>query len=857
MIDHDFIEVVHASEHNLKNISIKIPRNKITVLTGLSGSGKSSLAFDTIFAEGQRRYIESLSSYARQFVEQMKKPKVERISGLSPAIAIHQKTISNNPRSTVGTVTEIYDYLRLLFAKVGVPKCPAHGQPVSGQSQEVILADIMSLPKQTKFYVMSPQARSKKGEFSKELRMWELGGYHKLRVDGEIKSIEEVGALKKTKPHDIDLIIDQMIMKDGMEYRLREAVEKSLEVGGGKVLVVQVDGTEKMYSTQSACPECGFSFPEIEPRLFSFNHPRGACPTCHGLGTQSEFLEFDDFSTEESTVDDEGQPLADASICSACAGLRLNTEALNVFVNEKNISEYSRLSIEELCTELKRLDIQSQQQKVVVKIVEQIVGRLEYLLKVGAGYLSIERRTRTLSGGEAQRIRLATQMGSALVGVLYVLDEPSIGLHPRDHDRLMKLIEELRDRGNTVLIVEHDEDTILRADHVIDIGPGAGKLGGQVLYQGDLAGLLECDLSRTGQYLKGAVTSPKPLEPRELKADQWLRVEGAEGNNLQSVQIEIPIGRLTSVTGVSGSGKSSMIIDTLYRYLAKHFYKSLAEPLKFAKVSGLEYIDKVIEIDQSPIGRTPRSTPATYIGLFPMIRDLYAALPESKVRGFLPGRFSFNVVGGRCETCAGQGEIRMEMHFMRDVFIKCEDCGGARYNRETLEIKYKNLSIAEALQLTVDEAYEVFQNVPQIKRKLATLKEVGLGYISLGQSSVTVSGGEAQRVKLAKELSRRGTGKTLYILDEPTTGLHFADVHKLIELLQELVKLGNTVLVIEHNLDVVLASDYVIDMGPEGGRGGGRVVGVGTPDEISQVVGSLTGEYIRKLKSARDQRDLH
>jgi excinuclease ABC subunit A len=859
----DGIVVKGAKEHNLKDVSVTIPRNKITVFTGLSGSGKSSLAFDTVYAEGQRRYVESLSAYARNFLEQLKKPDVDSITGLSPAIAIDQKSVSTNPRSTVGTVTEIYDYLRLLFAKVGVPECPTHHIPVASQTPQQIIDDVYKKGNGAKFYVLAPMAAGKKGEFLAEFQKWAKKGFVKAKVDGKMIELGKATKLAKTKTHDIDLVIDQLILKDSLKLRLSESINTALSMANGRVIIETLDGERTPYSLHSACPICGFGFPEIEPRLFSFNNPRGACETCHGLGT-IDLIEEEQFSDGEvgskkldkvvykykgkktsEEDEDEGEEM-ELSACPTCRGTRLKAEALNVKLSGKTIAELSDLGTVDLRKWMTTLKWRAKDELIAEKIVKQIVSRLDFLVRVGTGYLSISRPSRTLSGGEAQRIRLATQVGSSLIGVLYVMDEPSIGLHPRDHHRLLDIIGELKDRGNTILLVEHDEDTIRYADFVVDLGPRAGRLGGEKMAQGTPAELEANPNSMTGKYLKGEMRIPIPKTRRKGNGKS-LKLIGATGNNLQNVTMEIPLGTLTAVTGVSGSGKSTLIIDTLYKILAKHFFKAVAQASPYKKIEGLEHLDKVIDINQRPIGRTPRSTPATYVGLFPMIRDLFANLPDSKLRGYEPGRFSFNVKGGRCETCMGHGQIRVEMHFLSDVFVTCDTCLGKRYNRETLNIKYKSKSISDVLDMNVEEAVEFFRNHSQIYRKLETLHRVGLDYMTLGQSSTTLSGGEAQRVKLSKELSRRGTGKTLYILDEPTTGLHFDDVRKLVELLQELADQGNTVLVIEHNLEVVKTADYIIDMGPDGGSGGGLLVAAGTPEMVAKVKDSETGKYLKHV----------
>jgi len=866
----DGIVVKGAKEHNLKDVSVVIPRNKITVFTGLSGSGKSSLAFDTVYAEGQRRYVESLSAYARNFLEQLKKPEVDSVTGLSPAIAIDQKSVSTNPRSTVGTVTEIYDYMRLMFAKVGTPECPTHHLPVTSQTPQQILEEITKKaaknPAAAKFYILAPMAQGKKGEFMAEFQRWARKGFVKAQVDGKMIELERATKLAKTKTHDIDLVVDQMILKDSMKVRLAESINTALSMANGRLIIQTMDGERIAYSLHSACPECGYSFPEIEPRIFSFNNPRGACETCNGLGT-ADLVEEEEFSEGEvggrrlekvkyvykgkkvsasNDEEEEEQEEMELTACPTCKGARLKQDSLNVKIGEKNIAELADLGAVELRDWIGTLKWRTKDQMIADKITKQILARLDYLIRVGTGYLSLSRPSRTLSGGEAQRIRLATQVGSSLIGVLYVMDEPSIGLHPRDHHRLLEIIGELKERGNTIILVEHDEDTIRFADHVVDLGPRAGSLGGALMAEGTPLQIEKNPNSLTGKYLSGEMRIAIPKVRRKGNG-QKLRLIGAKGNNLHNVTLEIPLGTFTAVTGVSGSGKSTLIIDTLYKLLAQRFYKANASPSPFDKIEGLEHIDKVIDINQRPIGRTPRSTPATYVGLFPMIRDLYANLPDSKLRGYPPGRFSFNVKGGRCETCMGHGQIRVEMHFMSDVFVRCETCMGNRYNRETLNVKYKNKSISDVLNMTVLEALEFFKNHPQIYRKLETLNRVGLDYMTLGQSSTTLSGGEAQRVKLSKELSRRGTGKTLYILDEPTTGLHFDDVKKLVELIQDLADQGNTLLVIEHNLEVVKCADHIVDLGPDGGKGGGHIVATGTPEQVVKIKESETGKFLKPI----------
>ena len=835
------IVVKGAREHNLKNINIDIPRNQITVVTGLSGSGKSSLAFDTIYAEGQRRYVESLSSYARQFLEQLKKPEVDSITGLSPSISIEQKTTSTNPRSTVGTVTEIYDYLRLLFARVGVPHCYNCGKLISNQTVEQMVDQVLDLPANTKIHVLAPMVRGKKGEYLAEFRKWMKLGFVRARIDGQVLELANAKKLEKQKVHDIDLFIDRLVLKDSVRVRLVDSLETALRMTEGLAKIEVVDSGQFInLSSLNACTDCGVSYPELEPRLFSFNNPRGACPECNGLGINQP-----DFDLEWAS---EGEMEA-LTPCKECHGQRLRKEALFVLLNKKNIADLSHLTALELKDFIAELKFTAREQEIADKVRKEILARLDFLFRVGVDYLSMERPSRTLSGGEGQRIRLATQIGSSLVGVLYVLDEPSIGLHPRDHQRLLLTLRSLCDLGNTVLLVEHDDETIRSADHVIDLGPGAGRHGGELVAAGTPKEIMEDPQSLTGAFLSGRkmIPIPKARRPGSLLG---LSLKGATGNNLRSVDLSLRLGTFNVITGVSGSGKSTLIIDTLYRALSQHFYKSQLTPAPFKSISGLENLDKVIDIDQSPIGRTPRSNPATYTGTFTLIRDLFAQLPDSKMRGYKLGRYSFNVKGGRCEACEGDGLIKIEMHFLPDVYVQCDTCQGRRYNRETLEVKYRDKNIADVLEMSIDDAHDFFDKIPSIKSKLATLKDVGLGYVFLGQSSTTLSGGEAQRVKLSKELSKRGTGKTLYILDEPTTGLHFEDVRKLLEILQTLVDQGNTVIVIEHNLDVAKVADQIIDLGPEGGSAGGEIVAQGTPEEVAKVARSYTGQFLKKVLAA-------
>ena len=931
-----YIRIRGANENNLKNIDVDIPRNELVVLTGLSGSGKSSLAFDTIYAEGQRRYMESLSSYARQFLGQMEKPDVESIEGLSPAISIDQKSTNHNPRSTVGTVTEIYDYFRLLYARVGIPHCPKCGREIAKQTVD----QIMALPERTRIQLLAPVVRGRKGTHAKLLERAKRSGYVRVRIDGNMYELSEDIALEKNIKHNIEIVVDRLIVRPGIEKRLTDSVESVLHLAEGLLVVDVIDGEPMNFSQSFSCPDCGISIEEIEPRSFSFNNPFGACPECYGLGYKMEFAEeliipdpslsinegaiavlgwqsctdkssftraildalckeynfdldtpFEKYpkkihdilingtngkivkvfykgqrgegvydvafegliknverryrETGSETVKAEYETFMNVTPCSACGGQRLKPGALAVTVADKNIAEVTSLSIEKLQQFLKDLKLSDTQMMIGGQILKEIRARIQFLMDVGLDYLTLSRATGTLSGGEAQRIRLATQIGSGLVGVAYILDEPSIGLHQRDNDKLLATLKHLRDLGNTLIVVEHDEDTMLAADYIVDIGPGAGEHGGEVVAAGTAEEIMQNKNSVTGAYLSGKIKIPVP--EKRKKPDGWLKVIGAKENNLKNIDVAFPLGVMTCVTGVSGSGKSSLVNEILYKRLARDLNRARTIPGKHRKIEGLDRVDKVINIDQSPIGRTPRSNPATYTGVFDLIRDLFAATPDAKARGYKKGRFSFNVKGGRCEACAGDGILKIEMHFLPDVYVPCEVCGGKRYNRETLEVKYKGKSIYDVLNMTVEEALAFFEHVPSIRRKMQTLYDVGLSYIRLGQPSTELSGGEAQRIKLAAELSKRSTGKTVYILDEPTTGLHFADVHKLTEILRRLASDGNTVIVIEHNLDVIKTADYIIDIGPEGGDRGGTVVACGTPEEVAANEKSYTGKYIDEM----------
>ena len=937
----DSISIRGAREHNLKDFDIELPRDKLIVITGLSGSGKSSLAFDTVYAEGQRRYVESLSAYARQFLEMMQKPDVDSIEGLSPAISIEQKTTSRNPRSTVGTVTEVYDYLRLLFARVGTPYSPATGLPIESQTISQMVDKLMAMEDGTRLYLLAPIIRGRKGEYRRELNDLQKRGFQRVKIDGDLFELDETPALDKKRKHDIEVVVDRVVLRSDLAERLADSLETALDLTDGIAIAENADNGERIiFSARFACPVSGFTIDEIEPRLFSFNNPFGACPACDGLGTTMTF-------DEDLIVPDRSKTLADGAIapwlnssspyyrqtleslarhfdfnmttafsdltenaqqailfgsgkdnvtmeyndglrnyktnkpfegvipnmarrwretdsswtreeleryqtknpCVKCGGARLKPEALAVKINGLNISEICTYDIGQAVEWFSSVEetLTKNQKHIAERILKEIRERLGFLANVGLGYLTLDRSSGTLSGGESQRIRLASQIGSGLMGVLYVLDEPSIGLHPRDNSRLLETLQHLRDLGNTVIVVEHDEEAMRAADYLVDLGPGAGRHGGHLVAFGTPEEVMKAPESLTGQYLTGFRQIVVPQERRNAKAAPKLRIEGATTNNLKNISVDFPLGTFTCVTGVSGSGKSTLTIETLYRALARRLNSARAVPGVHTKIEGLEHLDKIIDIDQSPIGRTPRSNPATYTGAFTPIREWYAGLPEAKARGYAPGRFSFNVKGGRCEACQGDGVIKIEMHFLPDVYVQCDVCKGKRYNRETLEVRYKDKSIADVLAMTVEEGAEFFSAVPSIRDKLETLNRVGLGYVQIGQQATTLSGGEAQRVKLAKELAKRATGRTLYILDEPTTGLHFEDIKKLLEVLHALVSTGNTVVVIEHNLDVIKTADYVIDLGPEGGDKGGKLVACGTPEEISQVDGSYTGQFLRQL----------
>lgn len=826
------IKVKKAAQHNLKKIDINLPRNKLIVITGPSGSGKSSLAFDTLFAEGQRRYIQCLSTYARQYIEQMEKPEVESIEGLSPSISIDQRTISSNPRSTVGTVTEIYDLLRLLFARVGTPLCHRCGRKVSSQTPDQIVKRIFEGSCQKKMKILSPLVKGRKGEYNTLFERLRKKGYLRFRVDGQFREIEEKISLERQKKHNIEVLIDEIKISSNSEKRLKEAVNQALEMGGGDLLVTDKDGRDFFYSLNLLCPYCEISLPELEPRTFSFNSPYGACPSCHGIGFQT-------------ILDQWGEIELTGEGCSFCEGSRLKKESLAVRIGGRNIYELSSLPVNNLISELSSLDFSSNQEPIVTKILKEVDSRLEVMVELGIPYLQLTRTTASLSGGEARRVRLAAQIGARLRGILYVLDEPTIGLHQKDNRRLISLLRNIRDEGNSIIVVEHDEQTIRSADFILDLGPGAGEDGGYKVAEGNLDSILSSVHSLTSQYLRGDKSIQIPSERRRPKG--WLTIRQAEEHNLKNIDVRIPLAVITAITGVSGSGKSTLIYDILYKSLLNIFHKAKQKVGKHKEILGIDQINKVISVDQKPIGRTPRSNPATYTGLFSSLRQLFALSPESRIRGYWAGRFSFNLSGGRCEECRGAGARKIEMHFLPDVFVTCDRCQGRRYNKETLSIIYKGKNIADYLAMTVDEAFEYLKTHPVLKRKLGILKKVGLGYIRLGQPAPTLSGGEAQRIKLTKELSRKDTGQTLYLLDEPTTGLHFDDVRKLLEVLSELVRLGNTVVIVEHNLEVIKYSDYIIDLGPEGGERGGWVVAKGSPEGVAESEKSYTGKFLKKV----------
>lgn len=826
------IQVKKASQHNLKHIDVQLPRNKLIVVTGPSGSGKSSLAFDTLFAEGQRRYIECLSAYARQYIEQMEKPEVESIEGLSPSISIDQRTISSNPRSTVGTVTEVYDYLRLLYARVGTPHCPQCGRKVSSQTPQQIIRRILDSSSGEKVKILSPVVKGRKGEYHRLFERLFRKGFVRARIDGEIKELDEKIGLERMKKHTIEVLIDEIVVSDAARSRLVEAVERALEMSDGDLVVIRPNRTEAYYSLSLLCPYCEINLPELEPRFFSFNSPYGACPRCHGLGYQT-------------VLDEWGEVVLTDELCPSCEGSRLRQESLAVKIGERNIYQLTDLSINQLVEVLSVLRFNPVQEKISAPIRKEILSRLTVMDELGMDYLQLNRTTASLSGGEARRVRLAAQVGAKLRGILYVLDEPTIGLHQRDNSRLISLLQNIRDKGNSIIVVEHDEQTIRSADHILDLGPGAGEHGGFKVAEGNLGRVLRSQDSLTSQYLR--LEKSIPLPARRRKAKGWLGIRRAAEHNLKNIDVPIPLSVLTVITGVSGSGKSTLVYDILYKSLLNTFYKAKQKPGKHETIKGVDRINKVVSVDQKPIGRTPRSNPATYTGLFTALRQVFALTQEARIRGYSPGRFSFNLKGGRCEECEGAGAKKIEMHFLPDVYVTCDRCGGKRYNTETLAVRYRGKNIAEYLAMTVDEAYEYLKAHPVLKRKLGVLKRVGLGYIRLGQPAPTLSGGEAQRIKLTKELSRKNTGKTLYLLDEPTTGLHFDDVRKLLDVLGELVELGNSVVVIEHNLDVIKVADYIIDLGPEGGERGGWIVARGAPEEIVRVKESHTGRFLRRL----------
>ncbi|MGO9614473.1 MAG: excinuclease ABC subunit UvrA [Dissulfurispiraceae bacterium] len=833
----EYIQIKGAREHNLKNIDLTIPRDKITVITGPSGSGKSSLAMDTIYAEGQRRYVESLSAYARQFLEQMQKPEVDYIEGLSPAIAIDQKTVTKSPRSTVGTITEIYDYMRVLYTRIGIPYCYECGSLISTQDIQNIIRSVLSLPSGTRIQILSPVVRGRKGEYKKELHRMRMDGFVRARIDGEMVDLTQDLALKKQKRHTVEIVIDRFIIKASVERQIRGAIDQSLRYADTVIINLLDENKDILFSRTLACPRCGISYPEIEPMLFSFNSKHGACQRCNGLGYEG-FHSADFFDDERKT------DTVHLSPCKACHGMRLKKEALSVKVNNTSIGEFSRMSVKNVESFVEDLNLSEREVTISKRILKEVKDRLSFLSKVGLGYLTLDRASHTLSGGEAQRIRLATQLGSSLTGVLYVLDEPSIGLHPKDCAKLLKSLSYIRDAGNTVIIVEHDEDTIRWSDHVIDMGPGAGKNGGWVIAKGSPDEIMRNESSITGRYLSGSSTIPVPYRHRQPR--DFIKVSGAAEFNLQNIDVSIPLGLFVCVTGVSGSGKSTLVFEILYKALARELYRSTMIPGKYKTIEGIDKIDKVICIDQSPLGRTPRSNPATYTGILTFIRTLFSQLTDSRVRGYKPSRFSFNVTGGRCEACQGNGLKKIEMHFLPNVYVTCDVCKSKRYNKETLDIQYKGKNIADVLEMTISEALEFFTVIPHLKQRLDILEEMGMGYLKLGQSATTLSGGEAQRLKLSKELGKKATGATLYILDEPTTGLHFVDIQRLLSVINRLVDMGNTVIVIEHDTDIIKSADYVIDLGPEGGEEGGKIVVTGTPEEIAKNRQSHTGHFLGK-----------
>jgi len=833
----EYIQIKGAREHNLKNIDLTIPRDKITVITGPSGSGKSSLAMDTIYAEGQRRYVESLSAYARQFLEQMQKPEVDYIEGLSPAIAIDQKTVTKSPRSTVGTITEIYDYMRVLYTRIGIPYCYECGSLISTQDIQNIIRAVLSLPSGTRIQILSPVVRGRKGEYKKELHRMRMDGFVRARIDGEMVDLTQDLSLKKQKRHTVEIVIDRFIIKASVERQIRGAIDQSLRYADTVIINLLDENKDILFSRTLACPQCGISYPEIEPMLFSFNSKHGACQRCNGLG-YAGFHSADFFADEQKT------DIIHLTPCKACHGMRLKKEALSVKVNNTSIGEFSRMSVRNIESFVEDLNLSEREVTISKRILKEVKDRLSFLSKVGLGYLTLDRASHTLSGGEAQRIRLATQLGSSLTGVLYVLDEPSIGLHPKDCAKLLKSLSYIRDAGNTVIIVEHDEDTIRWSDHVIDMGPGAGKNGGWVIAKGSPDEIMRNESSITGRYLSGSSTIPVPYRHRQPR--DFIKVSGAAEFNLQNIDVSIPLGLFVCVTGVSGSGKSTLVFEILYKALARELYRSTMIPGKYRTIEGIDKIDKVICIDQSPLGRTPRSNPATYTGILTFIRSLFSQLTDSRVRGYSPSRFSFNVPGGRCEACQGNGLKKIEMHFLPNVYVTCDVCKSKRYNKETLDIQYKGKNIADVLEMTISEALEFFTAIPHLKQRLDILEEMGMGYLKLGQSATTLSGGEAQRLKLSKELGKKATGATLYILDEPTTGLHFVDIQRLLAVINRLVDMGNTVIVIEHDTDIIKSADYVIDLGPEGGEEGGKIVATGTPEEIAKNHHSHTGHFLGK-----------